>query len=83
MRVCFLVEGLEHLIYKALLGLKETDIAMDQDTKLLASLFKGKLSPWVIKNIEDRDPNLLKTLDNFKSKYDNSWPEPNCEQKRM
>jgi hypothetical protein len=59
-------------------AIKETDIAMDQDTKLLASLFKGKLSPWVIKYIEDRDPSLLKTLDTFQSKYGNSWPEPTC-----
>lgn len=63
-------------------AVKETDIAMDQDTKLLASLLKGKLSPWVIKYIEDRDPNLLKTLDNFQSKYGNSWPEPDCKQKQ-
>jgi hypothetical protein len=57
---------------------KEVDIVMDQDTKLLASLYKGKLSPSAIKYIENRDPNLLKTLDTFKSRYGEIWKEPEC-----
>jgi hypothetical protein len=64
-------------------AVKETDIAIDQDTKLLASLFKGKLSPWAIKYVEDRDPELLKTLANFQSKYGSSWPDPECDQPRQ
>ena len=60
---------------------KEIDIVMDQDTKLLASLYKGKLSPSTIKYIGDRDPNLLGTLDKFKTKYGDFWKEPECPQK--
>lgn len=56
----------------------EIDIVMDQDTKLLASLYKGKLSSSTIEYIETRDPNLLKTLDKFKSKYGEVWKEPEC-----
>lgn len=59
----------------------EVDIRMDQDTNLLASLYKGKLSPSTIKYIEDRDPNLLKSLDTFKSRYGAIWEEPECPQK--
>ncbi len=59
-------------------AVEEIDIRMDQDTKLLSSLFKGKLSPWVMKYVDDRDPNFSKTLDNFKSKYGDSWKEPEC-----
>jgi len=61
---------------------EETNIRIDQETKLLASLFKGRLSPWVSKYVDDRDPHLLKTLDNFKSKYGDSWKEPECTQSR-
>jgi hypothetical protein len=59
-------------------AIEETDIRIDQDTKLLASLFKGRLSPRVSKYVDDRDPNLRETLDNFKSKYGDSWREPRC-----
>jgi hypothetical protein len=59
----------------------EIDIVMDQDTKLLASLYKGKLSSSTIEYIETRDPKLLKTLDKFKSKYGEVWKEPECPQK--
>ncbi len=62
-------------------AVEKTNIAIDQDTKLLASLFKGKLSPWITKYVDDRDPNLLKTLDTFKSKYGDSWREPECTKK--
>jgi hypothetical protein len=57
---------------------KEIDIALDQDTKLLSSLFKGELSPWVSKYVNDRDQNFLKSLETFKSKYGDSWKEPDC-----
>ena len=60
---------------------KEVDILLDQDTKLLASLYRGKLSPATIKYIDDRDPKLLKTLGTFKSKYGEIWQEPECPQK--
>jgi hypothetical protein len=59
-------------------ALTRTDIAIDQNTKLIASFFKGKLSPWVSKYISDRDPNFLHSLDGFKSKYGDSWTETEC-----
>ena len=59
-------------------ALAKTDIAIDQNTKLLATLFKGRLSPWVSKYISDRDPNFLSTLDGFRSKYGDSWTEKEC-----
>lgn len=59
-------------------ALTKTDIAIDQDTKLIASLFKEKLSPWVSKYVSDRDPNFLNSLDGFKSKYGDSWTETEC-----
>jgi hypothetical protein len=59
---------------------KKVDIRIDQDTKLLASLFKGTLSPRVAKYVNDRDPGFLQSLDKFTSKYGDSWKEPDCEQ---
>lgn len=59
-------------------ALEKTNIAMDQDTKLIASLFNGKLSPQVSKYISDRDPSFLRSLDGFKSKYGDAWIEPEC-----
>jgi hypothetical protein len=50
----------------------------DQDTKLLADFFRGKLSVNAKKYIYDRDPELAKNLGTFKSKYGDSWIEPNC-----
>ena len=81
-----LIEGrrLELLLSKGCLDAarEKVEIRMDQDTKLLASLFKGTLSPWVAKYVDDRDPKLLGTLDKFRSKYGDSWAEPDCEQNR-
>jgi hypothetical protein len=81
-----LLEGrrLELLLSKGCLDAarEKVDIRMDQDTKLLASLFKGTLSPWVAKYVDDRDPRFLGTLDKFRSKYGDSWVEPDCEQNR-
>jgi len=60
--------------------LRAIDIGIDQDTELLATLFKEKLNPWISKYIADRDPDLLPSLDKFKSKYGNSWVEKDCAQ---
>jgi hypothetical protein len=62
---------------------EKVNIRMDQDTKLLASLFKGTLSPWVAKYVDDRDPNLLEALEKYTSKYGDSWMEPECAQNRI
>ena len=59
-------------------ALAKTDIGLDQDTKLLATLFNGRLNPWVSKYITDRDPDFLRKLGEFKSKYGDSWAEPEC-----
>ena len=59
-------------------ALAKTDVAIDQNTKLLATLSKARLSPWVNKYIADRDPDFLPTLDGFKSKYGDSWTEKEC-----
>lgn len=57
---------------------KQVDILLDQDTKLLASLYNGKLSPSTIKYIEVRDSTFLPSLATFKSKYGEIWREPDC-----
>ena len=56
----------------------QMDINEDQDTKLLAEFFKGKLAPWARKYVSDRDPNLPNILSSFKSKYGSSWAEIEC-----
>jgi hypothetical protein len=53
-------------------------INLDQDTKLLAEFFKGKLTPDARKYVSDRDPELVSALVTFKSKYGNSWTEMEC-----
>lgn len=59
-------------------AMKEVDIDEDQDTRLLAEFFKGKLTPWTRKYVSDRDPNLVGTLSTFKSKYGSVWEQPDC-----
>jgi len=61
-------------------ALEKTRISIDQDMTLLAS-FEGKLSPGAAKYINDREPTLLSALKEFKSKYGNSWTEPECSTK--
>lgn len=56
----------------------ELIINEDQDTKLLADLFKGELTLDARKYIYDRDPVLANALSTFKSKYGNSWKEMAC-----
>src|SRR5258708_39282514 len=71
-----LLEGrrLELLLSKGCLeaAKEKVDIRIDQDTRLLASLIKGELSPRVAKYIDDRDSHLLETLDKYTSKYGDS-----------
>ena len=59
-------------------ALAKTDITVDMNTTLLADQFKGKLNPSVSKYISDSDPDLLRSLNGFKSKYGGSWPEKEC-----
>jgi hypothetical protein len=50
----------------------------NSDMKLLAEFANEKLEQSTITYIANRDPNLLKELKTFKSKYGNTWPEPEC-----
>ena len=52
--------------------------SLDQDTALLAEFFRGELDPASIKYVSDRDPQLVKSLATFKSKYGNVWVEKAC-----
>ena len=55
------------------------DVAQDKDMELLSGFFMhGQLDAPAIKYIADRDPKLLGELKTFKSKYGNSWAEPEC-----
>jgi hypothetical protein len=56
----------------------ELDFQVDQDTRLLAEFFKGKLDPSYRKYVSDRDPGLVASLSAFKSKYGVRWEEPEC-----
>jgi len=62
-------------------AMKEMEIDEDQDTRLLAEFFQGKLTPWTRKYVSDRDPDLVKTLSTFKSKYGDMWQQPDCQKK--
>lgn len=57
---------------------KAIDVAEDKDMELLAGFVNGKISPWAIKYISDRDPTLVNELKTFKSKYGRSWSEMEC-----
>jgi len=59
-------------------ALATIDSTIDMNTQLLADQFKDGLSPSVSEYISDRDPKFLQTLDEFKSKYGNSWVEQKC-----
>ena len=59
-------------------ALEKTKIAIDQDTKLIASLYKGRLNQKAGTYITNRDPDFLHKLGEFKSKYGDSWQEPEC-----
>ena len=55
------------------------DIAQDKDMELLSEFFtRGQLDERSLKYIALRDPKLLSELKNFKSKYGNTWVEPEC-----
>lgn len=58
----------------------DIDINVDQDTKLLADFFKGKLPNGARQYVFERDPELANSLSAFKSKYGDSWTEPACKQ---
>ncbi len=54
------------------------DINEDQDTELLAEFYKSGLPPEAVQYIKLRDPQLLSTLGNFKSRYGVRWTEKVC-----
>ena len=56
----------------------EVDHSENSDMKLLAEFLNGKLDQPTIRYIANQDPNLLKELKKFKSKYGNPWQEPEC-----
>ena len=58
--------------------LKKTRISIDQEMTLLSSFYQENRTTWLNKYISDRDPTLLKQLETYKSKYGNSWTEPQC-----
>ena len=63
-------------------ALQKTRISIDQDMKLLASFSEGGLGRGTVKYINDRDPDFLDALKGFKSKYVDSWIEPECPTKQ-
>ncbi|MHB8697691.1 MAG: hypothetical protein ACYC9J_06585 [Sulfuricaulis sp.] len=56
----------------------ELDFDEDQDTRLLAEFFQGKLDPSDRKYVSDRDLKLVASLNTFKSKYGIRWEVPKC-----
>ena len=54
------------------------DISQDQNKVVLADFLNGTLSPSDRKYMSDRDPNMVRDLKAFKSKYGRTWTEPAC-----
>jgi hypothetical protein len=50
----------------------------NSDLKLLAEFANGKLDQSAVTYISNRDANILNELKTFKSKFGNTWPEPEC-----
>ena len=59
-------------------ALAKVRISIDQETRLLSSYYSEHNSPSVSEYIAKRDPTLLTQLKGFKSKYGDSWSEPQC-----
>lgn len=59
-------------------ALEKVRISIATEMTLLSSFYKEHKSTSMNKYITDRDPTLLKELENFTSKYGNSWVEPLC-----
>jgi len=59
-------------------ALEKVRISIDQETRLLSSYYAEHNSPSVSEYISKRDPTLLTQLKGFKSKYGDSWSEPQC-----
>ena len=60
-------------------ALEATHIAIDQEMQLLSEFHTNNVDTSLNKYISDRDPKLLRQLENFKSKNGNSWTVPQCE----
>lgn len=56
----------------------EIDHSENADMKLLSEFLNGKLDQPTIRYIARQDPNILGELKSFKSKYQNTWQEPQC-----
>ena len=55
------------------------DVAQDEDMEILSRFVThDQLDAQAVQYISDRDPKLLGKLKTFKSKYGNSWAEPEC-----
>lgn len=50
----------------------------NSDLKLLAEFANGNLDRPTITYITNQAPNILDELKTFKSKYENTWQEPDC-----
>lgn len=57
---------------------RHVDINEDQDAELLSEFYKSGLPPETVQYINLRDPQLLSTLGNFKSRYGVRWTEKVC-----
>lgn len=51
----------------------------DQDTRILSEFFRSELDPSVSIYISKRDPDIVRAMKSFKSKFGPRWREPTCE----
>ncbi len=59
-------------------ALEKSRIAIDGELELLSKFHKEYPNSPLNKYISDRDPKLLSQLEDYKSKYGNSWTVPQC-----
>jgi hypothetical protein len=61
-------------------ALEATQIAIDQEMRLLSEFHRESGDSSIDKYISDRDPKLLSHLETFKPKYVGTWAQPKCEE---
>lgn len=54
------------------------DFYRDKDTESLAGFFRGRLNESTRDYVSKRDPDLVKGLGSFQSKYGQQWAVPEC-----
>lgn len=59
-------------------ALEKVRISIDQETRLLSEYYEKHNDPGLSVYISKRDSTLLTRLKGFKTKYGNSWTEPEC-----